>query len=67
LEAAPVPVATGPVAALASPLWPMTGLRDASSAPKTLLHRWHVIAQGKGSHHKKCPAGHYPPHDPLLQ
>jgi hypothetical protein len=39
----PVPLAT----ALASPLLPMTGPNDASSAPKTLLNRPHVIAVRK--------------------
>ena len=39
LEEARVPVVTGPAAASVSPLLPMTGPNDASSAPKTLLHR----------------------------
>ena len=39
LEEAPAPVVTGPAAAPASPLVPMTGRNDASSAPKTLLNR----------------------------
>jgi hypothetical protein len=34
-----VPMATGPAAAPASPLLPMTAPNDASSAPKTLLNR----------------------------
>ena len=36
-----------PAAAPASPLLPMTGRNGASSAPKTLLHRRHVIAARK--------------------
>src|SRR5713226_7068138 len=47
LEEAPAPVVTGPAAAPASPLLPMTGRNDASSAPKTLRNRRHVIAARK--------------------
>src|SRR5438552_3209615 len=47
LEEAPAPVVTGPAAAPASPLVPMTGRNDASSAPKTLLNRPTVIAGRK--------------------
>jgi hypothetical protein len=36
-----------PAAAAASPLLPMTGRNGGSSAPKTLLHRRHVIAARK--------------------
>jgi hypothetical protein len=43
----PVPVATGPAAAPASPLLPMTGRNGASSAPKTLLNRKQVIVARK--------------------
>ena len=43
----PTPGATGPAAAPAPPLLPMTGRNDASSAPKTLLHRKRVIAARK--------------------
>src|SRR3989442_2114098 len=39
LEEAPAPVVAVPVVAPASPLLPMTGRNDASSAPKTLLNR----------------------------
>src|SRR5437870_1774182 len=39
----PTPVATGPAAAPASPLLPMTARNGASSAPKTLLNRPRVI------------------------
>src|SRR5205809_3625197 len=47
LEEALVPVVTGPAAASVSPLLPMTGPNDASSAPKTLLHRPRVRAARK--------------------
>ncbi len=47
LEEAPVPVVTGPAAASASPLWPMTERNGASSAPKTLLNRRRVRAARK--------------------
>ena len=43
----PAPVATVPAATPESPLLPMTGRNDASSAPKTLLNRPHVIAARK--------------------
>ena len=43
----PVPVALTPAAAPVSPLLPMTGRNDASSAPKTLLNRPRVIAARK--------------------
>ena len=47
LEEAPAPVVAVPAAAPASPLLPMTGPNDASSAPKTLLNRRPVIAGRK--------------------
>ena len=47
LEEDPVLVAPIPAAAPASPLLPMTAPNDASSAPKTLLHRPSVIAARK--------------------
>jgi hypothetical protein len=47
LEEERAPVATGPVAAPASPLLPMTAPNGASSAPKTLLNRPIVIAARK--------------------
>src|SRR5919198_782681 len=47
LEEAPTPVVAVPAAAPASPLLPMTGRNDASSAPKTLLNRPTVIAGRK--------------------
>jgi hypothetical protein len=43
LEEEPVPLASAP----ASPLLPMTAPSGGSSAPKTLLHRRHVIAARK--------------------
>src|SRR5438477_3488598 len=43
----PAPLVAVPAAAPASPLLPMTGPNDASSAPKTLLHRRTVIAGRK--------------------
>ena len=46
LEEAPAPVVTGPTAASASPLVPMTAPNDASSAPRTLLNRRGVRAAG---------------------
>jgi hypothetical protein len=50
-----------------SPLLPMTGPNDASSAPKTLLNRRDVIAARKGPYGKKCPARQCPPQDPFSQ
>ena len=49
LEEELVPLAT----ALASPLLPMTGPSDASSAPKILLHRPSVIAARKKTTHSR--------------
>jgi Helix-turn-helix of DDE superfamily endonuclease len=43
----PAPVVAVPATASASPLLPMTGRNDASSAPKILLHRRTVIAARK--------------------
>src|SRR5438128_5049115 len=43
----PAPSTAGLAAALVSPLLPMTGRNDVSSAPKTLLHRPNVIAARK--------------------
>jgi Helix-turn-helix of DDE superfamily endonuclease len=43
----PVPVFAVPAVASASPLLPMTGPNDVSSAPRTLLHRRSVIAARK--------------------
>src|SRR6266478_9430311 len=47
LEEEPAPVAPIPATVPASPLVPMTGRNDASSAPKTLLNRKRVIAARK--------------------
>src|SRR5437016_7480046 len=47
LEEEHAPLAPIPAAAPASPLLPMTGRNDASSAPKTLLNRPRVIAARK--------------------
>ena len=47
LEEEPVPVVVAPVAASPSPLLPMTGQNDGSSAPKTLLNRPRVRAARK--------------------
>jgi hypothetical protein len=47
LEEERAPVATGPVAAPASPLLPMTAPNGVSSAPKPLLNRRNVIAGRK--------------------
>jgi len=47
LEEAPVPGGPIPATAPASPLVPMRARNGASSAPKTLLHRPHVIAARK--------------------
>jgi DDE superfamily endonuclease len=47
-ESPPIaPTSSAPAAAPASPLLPMTAPNDASSAPKTLLNRPHVIAARK--------------------
>ena len=47
LEEEPAPLEAAPAAAPASPLLPMTGQNDGSSAPKTLLNRPRVIAARK--------------------
>jgi len=47
LEEEPAPVVAVPEVAPASPLLPMTGRNGASSAPKALLNRPHVIAARK--------------------
>src|SRR5262249_10173822 len=48
LEERLMPLATGPAAASVSPLLPMMGPNDASSAPKPLLNRRRVIVASKG-------------------
>jgi hypothetical protein len=50
LEEEPAPVDAVPAVAPTSPLLPMTGRNDASSAPKTLLNRPRVIAARKKDH-----------------
>ncbi len=57
---APVPLATAPAAVPASPLVPMTGRNGASSAPKTLLHRRHVIAARKRTTRSKMSCSSMP-------
>jgi hypothetical protein len=57
----PAPVGVGPAAALASPLLPMTGRNDASSAPKTLLNRPSVIAARKRTTRSKMSCWSMPP------
>jgi len=47
LEVEPAPSVAAPVATPDAPLLPMTGPNDASSAPKTLLHRPRVRAARK--------------------
>ena len=47
LEEEPAPLGAAPAAAPASPLLPMTGRNDGSSAPKTLLNRPRVRAARK--------------------
>jgi Helix-turn-helix of DDE superfamily endonuclease len=49
-----------PVDMPASPLLPMTGPSDASSAPKTLLHRRHVIAARKRTTRSKMSCSSMP-------
>ena len=56
-----------PAAAPASPLLPMTGPNDASSAPKTLLNRRGVIAARTRTIRSKCPVSQCPAHYPLSQ
>src|SRR6516162_1639113 len=56
----PAPVAPIPAAALASPLVPMTGRNDASSAPRTLLNRKRVIAARKKTTRSKISCSSMP-------
>jgi hypothetical protein len=53
LEEEPAPIVAVPATTSASPLLPMTGRNDASSAPKTLLHSWTVIAARKKTSRSK--------------
>src|SRR5437667_11438511 len=56
LEEEPAPVAPIPAAVPASPLLPMTGRHDASSAPQTPLNRQRVIAARKKTTQSKMGA-----------
>src|SRR5712691_1565329 len=60
LEEAPAPVVAVPAAAPASPLVPMTGRNDASSAPKTLLNRRTVRAGKKRTIRSKMSCSSMP-------
>jgi hypothetical protein len=60
LDEEPAPVVTGPAAASASPLLPMTERNGASSAPKTLLHRRNVIAARKRTTRSKMSCSSMP-------
>ena len=60
LEEEPAPVVAVPAAAPASPLLPMTGRNDASSAPKTLLNRKRVIAARKAITRSKMSCSSMP-------
>jgi DDE superfamily endonuclease len=60
LEEEPAPVAPIPAAAPASPLLPMTGRNDASSAPRTLLNRKRVIAARKKTTQSKMSCSSMP-------
>ncbi len=61
LEEAPAPLATAPAVVPASPLVPMTGRNDASSAPKTLLNRPNVRAARKRTTRSKMSSWSMPP------
>ena len=65
LEEAAAPEVAVPAVAPASPLLPMTGRNDASSAPKTLWNRKRVIAARKETTWSKMSAGQCPAPDPL--
>ena len=56
----PAPVAPIPAAALASPLVPMTGRNDASSAPRTLLNSKRVRAARKKTTRSKISCSSMP-------
>jgi hypothetical protein len=60
LEEEPAPVAPIPAAAPASPLLPMTGRNDASSAPRTLLNSKRVIAARKKTTRSKMSCSSMP-------
>ena len=60
LEEEPAPVAPIPAAAPASPLLPMTGRNDASSAPRTLLNNKRVRAARKKTTRSKMSCSSMP-------
>src|SRR5262245_6390244 len=60
LEEEPTPVAPIPAAAPASPLVPMTGRNDASSAPRTLLNSKRVRAARKKTTRSKMSCSSMP-------
>jgi Helix-turn-helix of DDE superfamily endonuclease len=60
LEEEPAPGVTEPALTLGSPLLPMTGRNDASSAPKTLLNRRTVIAARKETTRSKMSCSSMP-------
>jgi Helix-turn-helix of DDE superfamily endonuclease len=60
LEEEPAPVAPIPAAAPASPLVPMTGRNDASSAPRTLLNSKRVRAARKKTARSKMSCSSMP-------
>ena len=60
LEEEPAPVAPIPAAAPASPLVPMTGRNDASSAPRTLLNSKRVRAARKKTTRSKMSCSSMP-------
>jgi Helix-turn-helix of DDE superfamily endonuclease len=60
VEEEPTPGVAVPTAAPASPLLPMTAPSGASSAPKTLLHRRHVIAARKRTTRSKMSCSSMP-------
>jgi Helix-turn-helix of DDE superfamily endonuclease len=60
LEEEPAPVAPTPATVPASPLLPMTGRNDASSAPRTLLNRKRVIAARKKTTQSKMSCSSMP-------
>ena len=60
LEEEPAPVAPIPAAAPASPLVPMTGRNDASSAPRTLLNSKRVRAARKKTTRSKISCSSMP-------
>ena len=60
VEEEPSPGVAIPAATPASPLLPMTGRNDVSSAPRTLLNSKQVIVARKRTIRSKCPVGQRP-------